>query len=76
MQVRVKIKEVLAWELPEITLEMCQALQPEVTSVEGFMKELREAVVVQAQDELQVCTASVLWSCRRCACSMLRTSMV
>lgn len=60
MQVRVKIKEVLAWELPEITLEMCQALQPEVTSVEGFMKELREAVVVQAQDELQVCTASIL----------------
>lgn len=60
MQVRVKIKEVLAWDLPEMTLEMCQSLQPDVTSVEGFLAELREAVVMQAKEELQVCSVMAL----------------
>lgn len=54
MQVRVKVLEVLGWDLPELTLAMCQGLQPETTSVEGFMADLREAVRMQAKEELQV----------------------
>jgi hypothetical protein len=57
LQVRVKVMEVLAWELPELTLEMCQGLQPGTTSVEDFMMQLREAVRAQAKEELQVGTA-------------------
>lgn len=62
---KVKIKEVLAWELPELTLEMCQGLQPDTTSIEQFMTELREAVRMQAKEELQVCT--VLLSDPKCS---------
>ena len=54
-----KVREVLGWELPELTLELCQTVQPEITSTEEFMKELREAVKLQAKDELQVSFISV-----------------
>lgn len=56
MQVKVKILEVLEWQLPELELEACQQLEPSTTSVEGFMASLREAVREQAKQELQVCT--------------------
>lgn len=58
-----KVREVLAWTLPEVDLPLCQSINKEVTSVEDFMAKLREAVQQEANMELQaratLCVAAV-----------------
>jgi hypothetical protein len=55
LQVYVKIREVLAWELPPLTLEICKEISgKEVESVDGFYAMVKDAVLREASGELQV----------------------
>lgn len=54
LQVKVKLREVLEWNLPELTLEMCKTVKEDVESIDQFTTDLREAVRLEAAEELQV----------------------
>lgn len=56
LQVTVKVREVLTWKLPELTLDMCRKLVKgeEVDSIESFREKAREAIQYDATLELQV----------------------
>lgn len=54
VQVKVKLREVLEWNLPELTLEMCKSVKEDVESIDQFQNDLREAVRLEAAEELQV----------------------
>eukprot|EP00892_Ulva_mutabilis_P007783 jgi/Ulvmu1/5377/UM022_0172.1 len=51
--VKVKLREVLEWNLPELTLEICKSVKEDVESIEQFKSDLREAVRLEAAEELQ-----------------------
>lgn len=52
-EVTVKLRELLTWELPELTLEVARSVVPDVTSVEDFEAKAREAIQYEASAELQ-----------------------
>jgi hypothetical protein len=55
LQVWVKVREVLEWDLPELTLEICKEVSgQEVESIDKFYKMVKEAVLREASGELQV----------------------
>jgi hypothetical protein len=59
LQVYVKIREVLAWELPPLTLAICKEISgKEVDSLDGFHAMVKDAVLREASGELQVCGCS------------------
>lgn len=49
-----KLREVLEWNLPQLTLEMCKSVKEDVESIDQFTTDLREAVRLEAAEELQV----------------------
>lgn len=63
VQVKVKLREVLEWNLPELTLEICKSVKDDVESIEQFQNDLREAVRLEAAEELQVGASSFLDCC-------------
>ena len=58
-QVKVKLREVLEWNLPELTLEICKTVKEDVESIDQFRSDLREAVRLEAAEELQVRTPHI-----------------
>lgn len=51
--VKVKLREVLEWNLPDLTLEICKSVKEDVESMDQFKNDLREAVRLEAAEELQ-----------------------
>jgi hypothetical protein len=65
-QVTIKLREVLEWQLPELTLEIARAVSPDTESVEAFHQTLKEAVIAEASSELQVRLCALI----ACACAL------
>ena len=66
LQATIKIREVLAWKLPDLTLEMCRKMVKDADDIEDFRKKAREAIQTDASMELQVRTQLVECVLRQC----------